>query len=146
MRKSWDEYFIDIAKQAATRSTCLRSSVGAVIVDRNNIILSTGYNGAPSGISHCDIVGCKRAESKSRQNLEDCIAIHAEQNAILQALNKGLKIKNTTMYVTKSPCTTCCKLIAQSKVSRIVISDDYISNKISLEILRGANIEIEEVE
>ena len=103
MRKSWDEYFMEIAEIVKTRSTCLRRQVGAVIV-KDNRIITTGYNGAPSGLRHCtDIGGCERERLHipSGQRHELCRALHAEQNAIIQAANLGISTQGCPMYVTR---------------------------------------------
>lgn len=120
-RPGWDEYFLRLAELAATRSTCLRRQVGAILVaDRR--VLATGYNGAPKGLSHCREVGCLREKLNipSGQRHEICRAIHAEQNAILQAAQYGVAVKNATMYSTTQPCTICSKLIINLDVVRIV--------------------------
>ena len=102
MRKSWDEYFMEIAEIVKTRSTCLRRQVGAVIV-KDNRIITTGYNGAPSGLRHCtDIGGCERERLHipSGQRHELCRALHAEQNAIIQAAKVGVSTEGATIYIT----------------------------------------------
>ena len=98
-RPSWDEYFLQLARQAATRSTCLRRQVGAVLV-RDKRMLATGYNGAPRGIAHCLDVGCLREQLgiPSGERHELCRAIHAEQNAIIQAAVHGVAIEGATLY------------------------------------------------
>ena len=112
MRKSWNDYFMSIAYQVATRSTCDRKHVGAVIV-RDKIILSTGYNGSIRGMPHCDDVG-------HMMENDHCIAtVHAEANAIIQAARNGTAIDNADIYVTASPCWNCFKLIANSGIRRI---------------------------
>ena len=105
MRKSWDEYFMEIAEIVKTRSTCLRRQVGAVIV-KDNRIITTGYNGAPSGLKHCtEIGGCERARLNipSGQRHELCRALHAEQNAIIQAAKIGVSTEGATIYITLQP-------------------------------------------
>ena len=122
MRPSWDTYFIEITKIVATRSTCLRRQVGAVIVKDNHII-TTGYNGAPKGMAHCDdLGGCMREKLKipsgTRQEL--CRATHAEQNAIIQAAVLGVSIDGGTCYVTDSPCSLCAKMLINAGIKRVV--------------------------
>ena len=109
MRPSWDEYFMEIVELIKTRSTCLRRQVGAIIV-KDKRILSTGYNGAPMGCKHCVEVGCMRDALKipSGQRHEICRAMHAEQNAIVQAAYSGTSINGATLYVTINP--VCCVL------------------------------------
>ena len=127
MRPSWDTYFIEITKIVATRSTCLRRQVGAVIVKDNHII-TTGYNGAPKGMAHCvDLGGCMREKlnipSGTRQEL--CRATHAEQNAIIQAAVLGVSIDGGTCYVTDSPCSLCAKMLINAGIKRVVFIGKY---------------------
>ena len=127
MRPSWDTYFIEITKIVATRSTCLRRQVGAVIVKDNHII-TTGYNGAPKGMAHCvDLGGCMRERlnipSGTRQEL--CRATHAEQNAIIQAAVLGVSIDGGTCYVTDSPCSLCAKMLINAGIKRVVFIGKY---------------------
>ena len=117
-RSSWDQYFMDIAAQVATRATCDRKHVGAVIV-RDRTILSTGYNGSIRGMPHCDEVGHMMENGH-------CVAtVHAEANAILQAAKNGVRIDGGTLYTTASPCWPCFKLIANSGCVRIVYGEFY---------------------
>lgn len=117
-RVSWDEYFMNIAREVATRATCDRKHVGAVIV-RDKTILSTGYNGSVRGLPHCDEVG---------HMMEDghCVrTIHAEANAVIQAAVNGTSIDLATIYITASPCWSCFKMIANAGVRRIVFGEFY---------------------
>lgn len=125
-RPSWDEYFMEIARLVASRSTCLRRQVGAVMVKDKNI-LATGYNGTPSGIRHCSEVGCLRQQMKvpSGERHELCRGLHAEQNAIIQAAKHGVNIDGAVLYCTHSPCIICSKMLINSGVKRIVCSDGY---------------------
>ena len=117
-RSSWDQYFMDIAAQVATRATCDRKHVGAVVV-RDRTILSTGYNGSIRGMPHCDEVGHMMENGH-------CVAtVHAEANAILQAAKNGVRIDGATLYTTASPCWPCFKLIANSGCVRIVYGEFY---------------------
>lgn len=139
-RPSWDKYFIDIAKLAATRSTCTRRSVGAIIVKSNNI-LSTGYNGAPAGIKHCEEATCIRNVRgiPSGAQLDICIGLHAEQNAILQAAKNGVSIKDSTIYCTTHPCLMCAKMIINCGIIEVVYDEDY-DDEASKQILGEAKI------
>lgn len=142
-RPSWDQYFMETAKLAATRSTCLRRQVGAVIVKDKHII-STGYNGAPRGLEHCDEKGgCIRQELgiPSGQRHEICRALHAEQNAIIQAATLGQSIEGATIYVTHQPCAICAKMIINAGINRIVVDDGY-PDELALEFLGEAGLEI----
>jgi len=137
-RASWDEYFMRIAIQAATRSTCDRKHVGAVIV-RDKTILSTGYNGSIRGMPHCDDVG---------HILENghCVAtVHAEANAILQAAKNGTAINGADVYITASPCWNCFKLVANSGIKRIFYLEFYRDARI-LKVAKQAGIELKHVE
>jgi len=117
-RSSWDQYFMDIAKQVSTRATCDRKHVGAVLV-RDRTILSTGYNGSIRGLPHCDEVGHMMENGH-------CVAtVHAEANAILQAAKNGVRIDGATLYTTASPCWPCFKLVANSGCVRIVYGEFY---------------------
>lgn len=141
-RPSWDTYFMDIARRVASRSTCLRRSVGAVIV-KDKRILSTGYNGAPSGLSHCLDTGCLREKLNvaSGQRHELCRGIHAEQNAIIQAAYHGFSIKNAVLYCTNQPCVICTKMIINAGLVRIYYQDGY-ADELSLAMLKEAGVEV----
>ncbi|MGQ0504383.1 MAG: deoxycytidylate deaminase [Myxococcaceae bacterium] len=122
-RSSWDQYFMDIARQVATRATCDRKHVGALLV-RDRTILSTGYNGSIRGLPHCDEVGHMMENGH-------CVAtVHAEANAILQAAKNGVGIDGSTIYTTASPCWPCFKLIANSGCRRIVFGEFYRDQRI----------------
>ncbi len=126
VRPSWDQYFMEITELVKTRSTCLRRQVGALIV-RDRRIVATGYNGAPSGIAHCADVGCLRQQLgvPSGERHELCRAIHAEQNALIQAARYGAVVKGGTIYVTCQPCSLCAKMLINAGVERIVFKGDY---------------------
>ena len=140
-RPTWDEYFMEMADLAATRSTCLRRNVGAVIV-KDRRAIATGYNGAPQGVKHCDeIGGCLRQQLKvpSGQRHEICRALHAEQNAIIQAAAMGHAIEDSTIYITHKPCVICAKMIINAGIKRIVIKEDY-PDEMSEKILEEAGL------
>lgn len=141
MRPTWDEYFMQIAKLVASRSTCMRRQVGAVLVKDKNI-LATGYNGVPSGIRHCEEVGCLRDQLKvpSGERHELCRGLHAEQNAIIQAAKHGVNIDDATLYCTDSPCIICSKMLINAGVRRVTFSRGY-PDQLSLEMLEEAGIE-----
>ena len=143
MRPSWDEYFMDIARQVATRSTCLRRHVGAVIV-RDKRILCTGYNGAPRGLAHCDVVGCLREKLgiPSGQRQEICRGLHAEQNAIIQAALHGVSVEGGTIYITHQPCITCAKMVINAGIVRVVCASAYPDDH-SRNILAEAEVLLE---
>ncbi|MCD6152624.1 MAG: cytidine/deoxycytidylate deaminase family protein [Syntrophobacterales bacterium] len=141
-RPSWDQYFMDIVDLVSRRSTCLRRKVGAVIV-RDKRILSTGYNGAPTGIRHCAEVGCLREQLNvpSGERHELCRGLHAEQNAIIQAALHGVSTKGSTIYCTNHPCIICSKMIINSGIEKIVYRYEY-RDKLAEEMLKEANIEV----
>ncbi|MFH1798364.1 MAG: cytidine/deoxycytidylate deaminase family protein [Candidatus Omnitrophota bacterium] len=141
-RPSWDEYFLNISKLVATRSTCLRRQVGAVVV-KNKQILATGYNGAPTGITHCDEEGClrERLAIPSGQRHELCRALHAEQNAFLQAARHGANLDGATLYSTIQPCSICAKMIINVGIEKVVIEGSY-PDEFALKFLEEAGIEI----
>ena len=146
-RPGWDQYFIKMAKLTAERSTCIRRQVGAVIVKDKHII-ATGYNGAPRGLEHCtDIGSCLRQELgvPSGERHELCRALHAEQNAIIQAATLGQSIEGGTIYITHQPCIICAKMIINAGIDRIVVAEGY-PDEMALEFLKAAGKEVELVE
>ena len=144
-RPTWDEYFLSICKLIASRSTCLRRQVGAVIV-KDKQILASGYNGAPTGIKHCDIVGCLREELgvPSGQRHELCRALHAEQNAFLQAAKHGVSLNGASIYITTQPCSICAKMIINAGIKKVIIQGGY-PDDFALDFLKEAKIEIETI-
>lgn len=143
-RPSWDEYFMEMAELTARRSTCLRRHVGAVIVQDKHIV-ATGYNGAPRGIRHCGDrgEGCLRQALgvPSGEKHELCRALHAEQNAIIQAATLGQSIEGATIYVTNQPCVICAKMLINAGIRRIVVREGY-PDELAVDILREAGIKI----
>ncbi len=142
MRPSWDEYFLEITDVVAKRSTCLRRHVGALLV-KNRQILSTGYNGAPSGRVHWGERGSRRdrLQIPSGQRAELCRAVHAEQNAMIQAARHGVSVEGGTLYVTTQPCVLCTKLAINAGIRRIVYRGEY-PDELSLEMLAEAGVEL----
>lgn len=134
---------MEMANVAKKRSTCLRRQVGAVIVKEQRI-LSTGYNGVPTGIRHCEEVGCIRNKLNipSGERHELCRGLHAEQNAIVNAANFGVSLKGATLYCTTQPCLICTKMIINAGIKRIVYEEGYPDN-ISLEMLEESDIDLE---
>jgi len=137
-RVDWDTYFMNIAKQVATRSTCDRKNVGAVIV-KGRHILATGYNGSISGMPHCD------EEGHMMENGHCVATIHAEANAILQAAKHGTSIDGADIYITASPCWTCFKFLANSGIKRIFYNEFYGDER-SIEIAHKIGIELIQLE
>ncbi len=142
IRPSWEEYFMEITKMVAKRSTCLRRQVGAVIV-KDKRILATGYNGAPTNTRHCLDIGCLREQMgiPSGQRIEICRGLHAEQNAIIQAGLHGVSIKAAEIYSTHQPCITCAKMIVNSGILRVFFEGDY-PDPMALEILKEAGVDL----
>jgi dCMP deaminase len=123
-RPELDDYFMEIAEVVASRSTCLRRKAGAIFV-KDKQILSTGYNGVPKGLPHCEETGCPRADLPSGTHHELCRAVHSEQNAIVQAAIHGVCIDGATLYCTHKPCTICTKMLINAGIARVVYREDY---------------------
>ena len=133
-RVSWEQYFMNIAKQVATRSTCERKHVGAIIT-RNKTILSTGYNGSVSGMPHCDEAG------HIMENGHCVATIHAETNAILQAARNGVMIEGAEVYITASPCWSCFKMLANTGIKKIYYGEFYRDERI-FDVAKKLKIEL----
>lgn len=144
-RPSWDEYFLEMSKLVAKRSTCLRRSVGAVLV-KDKRILATGYNGAPRGLKHCIDMGCMRERLKipSGERHELCRALHAEQNALIQASLYGISVAGSTLYATNQPCVICAKMLINAGIKEIVIVAGY-PDKMAADFLKQAKIKIRKI-
>ncbi|MCQ2565364.1 MAG: cytidine/deoxycytidylate deaminase family protein [Clostridia bacterium] len=142
-RPTWDEYFMEMAELARTRTTCLRRGVGAVIV-KDNRVLATGYNGSPKGVSHCSETGCLRDKMKvpSGQRHELCRGLHAEQNAIIQAACMGASIEGATLYCTTQPCIICTKMIINAGIKRVVVKESY-PDELAQDMMKEAGLTVE---
>jgi dCMP deaminase len=134
MRPGWDEYFMQIARTVATRATCPRASVGAVLV-REHRILTTGYNGAPRGVAHCSEVGCTLVNDHCAR------ATHAEANAVVQGALHGVSLEGATAYCTHQPCVNCSKLLISAGVVKIIYEEAY-PDPIAAELLAEAGVAI----
>jgi len=141
-RPSWNEYFMEVACLVASRSTCLRRQVGAVLV-RDERIISTGYNGSPRGMVHCDEIGCLRETLNipSGQRYELCRGVHAEQNAIINAAYYGISTAGTALYCTEQPCLICARMIINAGIGLVAHSGDF-QDELSLSLLKEASVEI----
>src|SRR5512133_3829436 len=141
-RPSWDRYFMDIAAMVATRSTCMRRSVGAIAVN-NRRILATGYNGTPKGLRHCTEVGCIRQELgiPSGQRHELCRGLHAEQNCIIQAAVHGVQLDGSTIYCTFQPCAVCAKMLINAGISEVVYEGGY-PDEMAVSMLNEAGVKL----
>jgi dCMP deaminase len=133
-----------IAEVVASRSTCLRRKAGAVLV-KDKRILSTGYNGVPKGLPHCEDTGCPREKYESGTHHELCRAVHSEQNAIVQAAIHGVSIEGATLYCTYQPCTLCAKMLINAGITRVVYRDDYPDME-SLKFFVQAGVNVEKIE
>ncbi|OPX36274.1 MAG: cytidine deaminase [Desulfobacteraceae bacterium 4484_190.2] len=141
-RPSWPEYFMTITEMVAKRSTCLRRHVGAILV-KDKRILATGYNGAPTGIKHCEEVGCIRqnASIPSGERHELCRGLHAEQNAIIQAAYHGISIAGSTLYCTNKPCVICSKMLINAGIVKIFYEKFY-DDALADQMITESGIEI----
>lgn len=139
-RISKDRYFMNIAIEVSRRSTCTRRQIGAIIVSDVGEIKSSGYNGNPRGLPHCEEMGCIRDKLKipSGTRLETCTAVHAEQNALIQA---GTNSRGSTLYSTIVPCPICARMILNAQVARVVYIGDY-ADLAGLELLKQAGLEV----
>lgn len=142
VRPSWETYFMDIARLVAKRSTCLRRTVGAVIV-KDKRILTTGYNGAPTGMTHCAETGCLREKLgvPSGERHELCRGTHAEQNSIIQAAYHGVSIKGATLFCTLFPCSICAKMIINAGIETLFYESEYV-DAMSEKYLREAGVDL----
>lgn len=142
-RPSWDEYFMRIAFDVARRSTCLRRQVGAILV-KGKRILATGYNGAPSGLRHCEDIGCIRQKNNvpSGERHELCRGLHAEMNAFLQAAVHGVSSQDSVLYTTTYPCSLCAKMIINAGVTRVIEAGAY-PDPLAAALLGEARIAVE---
>ena len=139
-RPSWDEYFMKMANDVATRTTCRRRGVGAVIV-KDRRILATGYNGGPTGLRHCAETGCLRQQLgvPSGQRHEICRGLHAEQNALLQAARYGINIEGSSIYINTQPCVVCAKMLINAGIKEIVYKNPY-PDELAMELLEESGI------
>ena len=145
-RPGWDLYFMNIARVVASRSNCVKRHVAAVIV-KDKRIISTGYNGTPSGVRNCNEGGCARCNSfaDSGTKLEECVCSHGEENAIVQASYHGISIKDATVYTTFSPCLMCTKMIINSGMREVVFNSAYPMSDLPMKLLKEAGIAVRQV-
>jgi dCMP deaminase len=145
-RPSWDAYFMHLAHIVATRSNCIRDTVGAVVV-RNKRIITTGYNGAPSGVADCSDGGCQRCLDRDTGKIKpgerkgECICICAEQNAIFQAALYGSSLQDATIYATTAPCLVCARAMINTGIGELVYDAQY-SNTLGIDILTKAGVKV----
>ncbi|MCK5397333.1 MAG: dCMP deaminase family protein [Thermoplasmata archaeon] len=141
-RPSNDEYFMKMAHLVSERSTCLRRKVGAVIVSDKRV-LTTGYNGAPKGLPHCEETGCIRQQRNvpSGERHELCRGVHAEQNAIIQAAVFGVSVKGATIFITNYPCSVCAKLLLNAGITEVIYDGEY-KDDLAIELLSQGDISV----
>lgn len=139
-------YFGEIADLVSSRSTCLRNQVGAVVVKEAQI-LSTGYNGAPKGLPHCEDVGCVRENQgvKPGERHELCRGLHAEQNAVIQAAYHGVSVRGAEVYCTTKPCSICTKILINAGIVEIVYNEEY-EDDLATQLIRESGLKIRRVE
>ena len=144
-RLRWDKYFMNISRDVARRSTCIRKDrkIGAVVVSPRYEIVGTGYNGNPRGMKHCSEIGCVREKENipSGERIETCTGVHAEMNALLQA---GPRAVEGTMYTRFNPCVICSAMLVNAGIKRVVYTDEY-PNKKGLELLKEFGIVVEQL-
>ncbi len=145
-RPGWDEYFMNIAKVAAMRSSCVKRKIAAVIV-KDKRIISTGYNGTPRGITNCRDGGCPRCNAidASGKDLGECLCSHGEENAIVQAAYHGVSLKGAALYTTFSPCLMCTKMIINAGIAEVVYQGNYPFLELSLKLLDQAGVTVRKI-
>jgi dCMP deaminase len=145
-RKSKDVYFAEIADFVSARSTCIRNQVGAVIV-KDSQILSTGYNGAPKKLQHCEDVGCVRENLgvKPGERHELCRGLHAEQNAIIQAAFHGVSVNGAKIFCTTRPCSICTKMLINACIHELVYIEEY-EDELAAQLVEEAGLNLRRVE
>jgi len=138
LRPDWDSYFLEFTKAIGKRATCDRGKSGALIVDQDRQIVSSGYVGSPTGMPHCDDIGHVFSSDSKH-----CIAtVHAEQNAIAQAAKRGVSTNKCTIYCTMTPCFECAKLIIQSGITRVYCEYDYHASELSKDLFKTTDVEL----
>lgn len=146
LRPSWDAYFMSIAHIVQSRSNCIRGARGAILT-KDKRIVTTGYNGTPSGVKDCDEGGCTRCQDRQTGKIQPgerkdlCICVHAEQNALIQAAYHGVPTKGTALYSTVSPCTTCAKAIINAGVVEVIYDDEH-SDDFGEKLLIDAGVKV----
>ncbi len=144
-RPDWDTYFMNVAHTIRQRADCTRRQVGAILV-KDKRIISTGYNGTPKGTKNCTEGGCERCNGSEEKfprgmHLDKCVCSHAEENSIVQAALHGVSVHGAALYTTNSPCTTCCKMIINAGVKKIIIGGNYPDN-LGMDLLKQVGIEV----
>ncbi|MFH1259828.1 MAG: deaminase [Elusimicrobiota bacterium] len=145
-RPDWDEYFMRIAQEVATRSNCMKRKVAAIII-KDKRIISTGYNGTPRGVKNCSEGGCPRCNSfaQAGTKLDECLCSHGEENAIVQAAYHGIALKDATLYSTFSPCLICSKMIINAGIKKVIYRKEYPLDKNSFSLFKQAGVSIKKI-
>jgi dCMP deaminase len=145
-RPDWDEYFMNIAEVAATRSNCSRRHVASIIV-KDKRIISTGYNGTPRGVKNCDDGGCPRcaSDTPSGEKLTECICSHGEENAIVQAAYHGISVKDASIYSTYSPCLLCAKMIINAGIKEVIYRKNYHMEELTSKLFNCVGIKVRQI-
>lgn len=146
-RPGWDEYFMNLATVASSRSNCVKRMVGAVITSDRRIV-STGYNGTPRGVRNCNEGGCPRCAGGAEAGtaLDQCLCSHAEENSITQAAYHGVSLRDSTIYTTFCPCLMCTKMIINAGIHEVVFGSDFPMGDVSLRLLREAGLKVRKFE
>ena len=141
-RPSWDDYFLELTRVVAKRSTCLRRHVGAILV-KDDRIIATGYNGAPQGMRHCLEMGCLREEKgiPSGVRYELCRGVHAEQNAIINAARYGVSTMDSILYCTDQPCILCARMLINAGIRKVIHQGDF-TDDVALQFFEEAGIQV----
>jgi dCMP deaminase len=145
-RPTWDQYFMNIAKEVAKRSNCMKRQVAAVIV-KDKRIISTGYNGTPRGTTNCNEGGCARCNNYAEggTKLDECVCSHGEENSIVQASYHGISIKDSSIYTTFSPCLTCTKMIINAGIKEVVYNEAYLLTESAVRLLKESKVILRQV-
>lgn len=145
-RPGWDDYFMRIAEVVASRSSCAKRRVAAVVV-KDRRVVSTGYNGTPRGTRNCSDGGCERCLdlAPSGSNLHDCLCSHAEENAIVQAAYHGVSLRGATLYTTFSPCVICAKMIINAGLNEVVYRTAYSLPEAAARLLDEAGVRVRQI-
>lgn len=142
---TWTEYFIEVAKLVSKKGSCTRRQIGAVIV-KDNMLVSTGYNGTPRGVKNCNEGGCERCNNpdvQSGSNLHECLCVHAEENAIVQAAYQGISTKGAVLFTSLCPCLYCAKTIVNAGIRKVFYNEAYAMDMATISLFKDAGVEIE---
>ncbi|MBI3033931.1 dCMP deaminase family protein [Candidatus Woesearchaeota archaeon] len=142
---SWTEYFIEVARLVAKKSSCIKRQVGAVIV-KDNMIISSGYNGTPRGVKNCNQGGCGRCNNPAIQsgaNYHECLCVHAEENAIVQAAYQGIVTKGSVLFTSLCPCLYCAKSAVNAGIIKVFYNEAFAMDEATIRLFNEAGVDIE---